>query len=171
MPVVSNTSPLLNLAIIDHLSLLQDQFGQIWIPQAVLEELRVDENLPGSSKLRDALKSGWIQLRSVTEVPLLQMLRRDLDRGEAETIALALQLTAEWVLIDEREGRKVAKSLGLRVTGILGILLRAKQEGKLISLKKTMDELAYKAGFLIGAELKSRLLKECNEEPLEISKE
>ncbi len=58
MPVVSNTSPLLNLAIIDHLFLLPQQFGQILIPQAVLAELKVDQALPGSSRLREAIDEG-----------------------------------------------------------------------------------------------------------------
>ncbi|OBQ45499.1 MAG: nucleic acid-binding protein, partial [Aphanizomenon flos-aquae WA102] len=54
MPVISNTSPLLNLAIIDQLDLLRQQFGEILIPKAVLEELRVEEILPGSDHLREA---------------------------------------------------------------------------------------------------------------------
>jgi len=55
MPVVSNTSPLLNLAIVDHLSLMYEQFGEILIPQAVFEELQVEEGLPGSQTIREAI--------------------------------------------------------------------------------------------------------------------
>lgn len=57
MPVVSNTSPIMNLAIIGELSLLRDQFGEVLIPGAVFEELRVEEDLPGSQNVRDALKT------------------------------------------------------------------------------------------------------------------
>ena len=60
MPVVSNTSPLLNLAIIDRLILVKQQFGKIVIPNEVLTELKIDENLPGSQQLREAIASGWI---------------------------------------------------------------------------------------------------------------
>jgi predicted nucleic acid-binding protein len=134
MPVVSNTSPVLNLAIIRRLSLLRQQFGEIWIPSAVLEELRVGEDLPGSQSVREAIESGRPRVEEVKGQPLVQVLQCDLDKGEAEAIALALQMRAEWTLLDEREGRRIAKSLGLKVTGVLGILLRAWREGELPSL-------------------------------------
>ncbi|HID62210.1 MAG TPA: DUF3368 domain-containing protein [Anaerolineae bacterium] len=163
MPVVSNTSPVLNLAIIDRLSLLRQQFGEIWIPSAVLEKLRVGEDLPGSQMVRDAMEAGWLRVEEVKDRPFVQVLQRDLDKGEAEAIALALQVKAEWTLLDEREGRRVAKSLGLKVTGVLGILLRAWRESELPSLRKAMEELREKAGFRIGAELFADLVKESGE--------
>src|SRR6266545_3242625 len=135
MPVVSNTSPVLNLAIIDQLVLLREQFGEIWVPPAVLKELRPEEDLPGASAMREAREAGWLRIEEVQDQPAVQLLRRDLDQGEAEVIALALQVKAEWTLLDERDARRVAKSLGLKVTGVLGILLRAQQESKLPSLQ------------------------------------
>jgi hypothetical protein len=153
MRVVSNASPVLNLAIIDRLSLLREQFGGIWIPSAVLEELRPEQDLPGSQAVREAIQAGWMRIEAVKNLPLVRVLQRDLDKGEAEAIALALQLKAEWTLLDEREGRRTAKSLGLKVTGVLGILLRAWQEGNLPSLRTAMDELREKAGFRISDEL------------------
>ncbi|MCC5623660.1 DUF3368 domain-containing protein [Nostoc sp. CHAB 5715] len=81
-----------------------------------------------------------------------------MDRGEAEAIALAIEVKAEWTLLDEREGRKVAKSLGLKVTGILGILLRAKQLGEVESLQPVINELINKAGFRIAPELLAQIL-------------
>ena len=86
---------------------------------------------------------------------------------EAEAIVLALQMKAGRVLLDEREGRRVAKSLGLKVTGVLGILLRARRKGKLSSLREAMDELRKRAGFRIGAALYSDLLRESGEEDQE----
>jgi len=153
----------LNLAIIDRLSLLRQQFGEIWIPSAVLEKLRVGEDLPGSQMVRDAMEAGWLRVEEVKDRPFVQVLQRDLDKGEAEAIALALQVKAEWTLLDEREGRRVAKSLGLKVTGVLGILLRAWRESELPSLRKAMEELREKAGFRIGAELFADLVKESGE--------
>ncbi|MBW4516641.1 MAG: DUF3368 domain-containing protein [Timaviella obliquedivisa GSE-PSE-MK23-08B] len=158
MPVVSNTSPILNLAIVDQLELLRRQFGEILIPSSVLEELRSDEERPGSQVIREAISSGLIQIQEVNNEPLAQLLKQTLDRGEAEAIALAIELNADWTLLDEREGRKVAKSLGLSVTGILGILLRAKQVGELESLQPVIDDLINKAGFRIAPRLLAQIL-------------
>ena len=158
MPVVSNTSPILNLAIVNQLILLHQQFGEILIPSAVLGELKVSEERPGSQAIREAISSGWIQIREVSNEPLAQLLKQTLDRGEAEAIALAIELKADWTLLDEREGRKVAKSLGLKVTGILGVLLRAKQLGELESLQTVIDDLINKAGFRIAPELLAQIL-------------
>ncbi|MFM6189358.1 DUF3368 domain-containing protein [Planktothrix sp.] len=160
MHVVSNTSPILNLAIVDQLTLLHQQFGQILIPNAVLHELKFDEQRPGSQAIREAIVAGWIQIREVTNQPLSQLLKQTLDQGESEAIALAIELKANWLLIDEREGRKVAKSLGLKVTGILGVLLRAKQAGELDSLPAVIDQLINKAGFRISPDLLTQILNE-----------
>jgi hypothetical protein len=158
MPVVSNTSPVLNLAIIDQLSLLQAQFGEIWLPEAVVGELRVGENLPGSRAVREALELGWLRVDEAKDKTLIQVLQRDLDGGEAEAIALALQMGAGQVLLDEREARRVAKSLGLNVTGVLGILLRAHRQGTLPSVQVAMDELREQAGFRVEAALYANVL-------------
>lgn len=111
MPIVSNASPLLNLAIVNHLSLMYEQFGEILIPQAVFEELRVEEGLPGSQSLREAIEKGWLEVKEVKDRIFVKALRADLDKGEAEAIALALQIKSEYVILDEREGRRVAKLL------------------------------------------------------------
>ena len=84
MPVVSNTSPLLNLAIINHLFLIKKQFGKILIPHEVSTELKINDNLPGSQQLREAITSGWIATHQVENQALIQLLRRELDRAEAE---------------------------------------------------------------------------------------
>lgn len=113
--------------------------------------------------MREAMEEGWLRVKEVRDRPLVQALHRDLDKGEAEAIALALQVGAEWTLLDEREGRRVAKSLGLKVTGVLGILLRARREGELPSLRRAMEALREKAGFHIGAELFAELVRESGE--------
>jgi len=164
MPVVSNTSPILNLAIIGELSLLRDQFGEILIPGAVLEELRVKEHLPGSQGVRDAIKAGWIRIERVKQDPLVIAMQRDLDKGEAEAIALAMQVNAGWVLMDERDGRKAARSMKLKVVGVLGILLKARREGRLRSLKEAMDRLREKAGFYVREDIYSAIIQDWEEE-------
>jgi len=96
MPVVSNTSPILNLAIIGKLSLLQGQFEAIWIPSAVIDELRIQEKLPGFSEIRMALEEGWLRVIDIKDKDKAKLLNRDLDRGESEAITLALQVNCNF---------------------------------------------------------------------------
>jgi len=159
MPVVSNTSPILNLALIDRLSLVKEQFGKVLITRAVLDELRVEENLPGSRLMKNALDSGWIQVAEVHASPILRILNRDLDKGEAEAIALALELKAELILLDEREARMAAKDLELSVTGVLGILLRAWHQKRIPSLQHELKMLRNEAGFRIADQLYNKILQ------------
>ncbi len=163
MPTVSNTSSLLNLAIIGQLSLLHQQFGEVWIPPAVVEELRLDEGLPGCRALGEAIEAGWLKVEEVKNRSFVKMLQRDLDKGEAEAIVLALEEEADWMLLDERDGRRVAKSLGLKVTGVLGVLLRAKHEGHVRSLREVMKQLCEKAGFRIGPKLFADIIRRSGE--------
>ena len=93
----------------------------------------------------------------------MAILQRDLDPGEAEAIALALQKRADWLLLDERDARRVAKSLGLKVTGVLGILLRARLDGQLPSLREAMDQLRDLADFRISPALYTDILQSAKE--------
>ena len=160
MLVVSNTSPILNLALINRLSLVQEQFNTIIIPKGVLEELRVEENLPGSKKILDAMDAKWLQVEEVQDSVTLRILKRELDAGEAEAIALALENRSKWVLLDESEARRIAKDIGLRVTGVLGILLRACRQERIPSLRAEMENLRERAGFYISNQLFEDLLKQ-----------
>lgn len=160
MPVVSDTSPILNLAIIGRLSLLQDQFTEVYIPTAVLRELRIEEDMPGSQAIKTAVGAGWIRVAEAQDAPLVTVLKRELDIGEAEAIALSVQMKAGLVLLDEREGRAIARALGLKVTGVLGIALKAYRQGQLPSLQQVMEELREKAGFRIAPELFAELMRE-----------
>jgi predicted nucleic acid-binding protein len=160
MLVVSDTSPILNLSLIDRLSLIREQFATVTIPKGVLEELRVGENLPGSKKILDALDAKWLQVEEVQDSAMLRILKRGLDAGEAEAIALALENRAKWILLDESEARRIAKDLGLKVTGALGILLRAYRQKRIPSLRTEMERLRGKAGFFISDHLFEDLLKQ-----------
>jgi uncharacterized protein len=163
MPVISNTSPLLNLAIIDHLFLLPQQFEQIYIPTAVLAELKINENLPGSSALKAAIDDGWLVTQTVRNSALVSLLQRDLHQGESEAIALAVELSAGRILLDEKEARQAARALGLSITGILGILLRGWREGTIPSMKVVMEHLQQKANFRIAPVLLTQILRESGE--------
>ena len=163
MPAVSNTSPLLNLAIVDQLHLLRQQFPELLIPPAVREELRADEQRLGSSLLRAALDDGWLRVVELDNPAAAQAFGEQVDRGEAEAIALALQLKASPVLIDERDGRTLATGLGLQVTGLLGILLRARLSGDLAALAPVLDALEAAADFRLSSALRQDVLNEAGE--------
>jgi uncharacterized protein len=99
MTVVSDTSPVTNLMQIDQLSLLQKLFGVVILPKAVYEELCV---IPAQKILID--QQTWLFVQKPTDEKLVAELKKELDKGEAEAIALALELKAEALLIDELKG-------------------------------------------------------------------
>jgi predicted nucleic acid-binding protein len=163
MPVVSNTSPLLNLAIIAQLSLLPQQFTEVLIPPAVQMELKPETEFPGALAIREALQSGWLRVVELGNVHLARALAWELDQGEAAAIALALELETEQVLIDEHDGRMKAKAMGLQPVGVLGILLRAKRDGNLASIEAELWKLRQEAGFFIADDLFAEVLTEAGE--------
>ncbi len=163
MRMVSNTSPLLNLAIINALHLIESQFPSIIIPRAVKMELQLDSGRPGTVALKTALRSGWIEVASVANRPLVDVLRADLDVGEAEAIALAIEKGASTLLLDEYDGRTAAKLLNLKPIGILGVLLRAKRDGEISLIAPYLDKLKQDAGFFIAPPLLAQVLNAAGE--------
>lgn len=163
MPVVSNTSPILNLAIINQLELLRQQFFKVLIPPAVLKELKVDTEIPGTKLIREALQAQWLQVVNPKNSLMTQALKEELDEGEAAAIALALENEMKVILIDEHDGRAKAKTLGLQPVGILGVLLKAKQTGTINSVANAMQALRNQAGFFIADNLVNMILNEALE--------
>jgi predicted nucleic acid-binding protein len=156
MIVVSNTSPLTNLAAIGQFDLLRRLYGQVHIAEGVWEELNArDRRWPGRDEVAAA---NWIERRPVQNRSLVTALQRDLDRGEAQTIALALELEADVVFLDEREARRVAQRLGLRVVGVVGILLEAKSSGAIKAVRPHLDSLRHTAGFYLDDALYAHAL-------------
>ncbi len=161
MIVVSDTSPINNLAAINQLHLLHQLYGTVLIPEAVYQEL-TDPDFPvaGATEVQTF---NWIQTRAVSDRTLVEALSSELDIGEAEAIALAVEIQADQVLIDERRGRLVATRLNLRYTGILGILVEAKSQGLIAEIKPLLDALINKAGFWVAEPLYNGVLKLVNE--------
>lgn len=93
----------------------------------------------------------------------VQELREDLDPGESEAIVLAMECHADLLLVDERRGRRIAVRLGLKVTGLLGVLAEAKKAGLIERVKPVLDELIQKARFWIASDLYEEFLKEIRE--------
>ncbi|MBD1808032.1 DUF3368 domain-containing protein [Microcoleus sp. FACHB-SPT15] len=139
MIVVSNTSPISNLAAIGQLELLQQLYGNIIIPPAVYQELINSGDTDPATLAVQTLD--WIQTQPVSDRVLLETLQTNLDPGEAEAITLAVEINAQRLIIDERRGRNEAIRLGLQVTGLLGIVLAAKQQGLIASVQPILDDL------------------------------
>ena len=163
MPVVSNTSPLLGLAAIEQLDLLRKQFGEILIPPAVLQELKLDTDFIGTKSIRQAMDVGWLRVEVISNVYLVQSLRIDLDWGESEAIALAIERGILKIVMDERDGRTKAKAMGLSPIGVIGILLRAKKSGDLASVSQALQALKSSVGFFISRAFQDEVLREAGE--------
>jgi len=146
--IVSNTSPLTNLAAIGQFDLIQSLFGRLHICHAVMAELSSGgQTWPGA---RETEQASWIEVHTVVDRHTVDALRLELDAGEAETIALALQLQADLVLIDEQAGRRAAQYLELNVMGVVGLLVRAKQRQLVPAVQPLLDGLRHQAGFYLS---------------------
>jgi uncharacterized protein len=148
MIIVSDTSPISNLLQIGEIELLRLIFSRVIIPDAVYREIcEVEANRTALIQL------DWIERMTVSDTTLRDRLLLTVDPGEADAIALAVELSADYLLIDEALGRSVAKDLGLNITGLLGVLLRAKRDGHITQIKPYLDRLVNEVGFRLSAAL------------------
>lgn len=158
MLVVSDTSPLSNLAIIGRLALLREQFAEVWMPPAVARELTALDVPSAQAALSEAVRTGWLKEMPLPVSAPFPAGLRGLDAGETEALRLALSITADAVLMDEKEGRQCAASVGIRTIGVLGVLIAAKHVGSIASLHNEIDKLRRDAGFFVDKALESRVL-------------
>lgn len=161
MIVVSDTSVLTNLAAIGQFDLLCRLYSTLHIANGVWEELDAKgRRWPGCEEVA---RADWIKRHVIQNQTLVAALQCDLDRGEAESIALALDLGADLILLDEREGRRAAQRLGLHVIGVVGILLEAKAGGSVDTLRPYLDALRQTAGFYLSEQLYQSALASAGE--------
>lgn len=139
MIVVSNSTPIISLATVAQIALLESLFGQVYIPREVERELK-DHQYPG----HDDIDQPWCHIQDVQGTLYVGFLCHDLDRGEAEAITLAKELYADTLILDERTGYMIAKQQGLHVIGTLTVLLMAKQHGFISSIRPILDEMILK---------------------------
>ena len=139
MIIVSDTTPISELAKVNHLDLLPKLFGKVIIPQGVFNELQIGEH--PAAKLVQNLS--WLEVIKVNNQQLVKELQETLklDLGESEAIALAEQIEASQLLIDEKAARKVAMAHKLPLIGTVGVLLLAKRRGLLASIQGVLDEM------------------------------
>jgi predicted nucleic acid-binding protein len=133
--------------------MLPKLFDDIVIPPAVLKEVQSSRS---TFKSVDLAKYPWLQVRAPADAAQVKQLLVELDRGEAEAIALALELQAE-ILIDETDGREVARRLGLRRIGALGVLLRLKSRGLIARVLPLVDRLQAELNFFISPDLRAQI--------------
>lgn len=154
--VVSDTSPLLNLALIDRLDLLEAQFSSISVPKQVWGELTTGGD--GIEPLRELREDGLLSIVEVERSDLFIEIFHELDLGETAAICYAIECDADLILLDEKDGRRVARRHDLDVTGILGVLLRGAADGT-VNVERELDALR-DAGFWIADDLYSKILAE-----------
>jgi predicted nucleic acid-binding protein len=163
-PIVSNTSPIINLAALHQLQLLQQLYGRIVIPTAVYHEIVVQgAGQPGAIEVQT---EAWLEQRAVTnQILVTGLLTRNplLNRAEAEAIALAVELNAGLLLIDEAQGRTTADTMGIPIRGLLGVLAEAKRQGLVPLVKPLMDDLIHQAGFFIAQALYEQIIHDVGE--------
>lgn len=143
MIVVSDTTAITTLLKTGKETLLGQLFGEVLVPSAVFSELlQAHEHLPAFIRrvdVRDTLSS--------------ERLRQQLGRGESEAIVLAEELRADYLLIDERRGRKIARERNLKIIGLLGIVLLARERGMIVAIRPLLLELQSTGGAYLAPEL------------------
>ena len=151
MIVVSDTTPLISLLKINQLDLLEKLFGEVLIPEAVFNELTVDERFQLEAKV--IRQKEFIAVKPVNNLESVSILKRatGLDQGESEAIVLTDELKADLLLMDEAKGRNVSAQMGLRIMGTIGILIAAYEEHELTAdeVRECVDGLQ-RAGRHIG---------------------
>jgi hypothetical protein len=153
MIVVSDTSPITALLTIGRADLLVQLFAEIVIPQAVHDELCKSH----------AVLPEWLRVAAVSDRARVQLLAQTVDLGEAEAIALARELNADHLLIDERKGRRLATQLGLSVVGLLGAVIMAKRRGLIPSARDVLARLDRDAGVYLSDDLRDATLRSVGE--------
>ena len=161
MIVVSNTTPLIGLATIQRFDLLQQLFGKIYIPQAVFDEAVTAGREEGGAK-EEVSTADWIETVTVKDRLAVDVLLDEIDLGEAEAIVLGRELNADWVLMDEKKGRRKVAELGLDKIGTVGILLRAKRAGLLSQIRPDLERLR-RQGFSISQHIIDAVLVQAGE--------
>ncbi len=158
MIVVSDTSPITNLLKIGEIKLLNELFGRIIIPVHVEKELN---RIPFQ---KEFLKmSEWIEVASISNNDLFNRLITEVHSGEAAAMVLAIELRADYLLIDEQKGRAVAESLGIPVTGLIGIFILAKKKGFILEIKPYLQKLVYEAEFYLSPNLFQKVIRAVGE--------
>jgi uncharacterized protein len=163
--VISDASPLVHLSAIKRFGLLKQLYPVLLIPPAVWTEVTVaGQGRPGAADLAASVQAGWIRLETPKAATLGRPELRGLDQGEAEALALALDTTAEFVLLDDLRGRAAARSLGVRAIGTLGVLIEAKRRRLISSLRDELGQVRRLSQLQLTPDLERLALQLAGEE-------
>lgn len=147
--VISDTSCLIILSNINELNILKDLYGEIYTTIEIIKEF--GEPLPE-----------WIVIRSSGDLLIKRSLEQQIDKGEASAIALAMETPDCILILDDLKARKIAEKYGLKITGTLGVILRAYEKGVVKSVKLLLDKMK-KSGFRINDEIEREIIKRSGE--------
>ncbi|MFW6282403.1 MAG: DUF3368 domain-containing protein [bacterium] len=137
--VVVNSTPIISLSIINHLDLLAKLYNEIYIPQAVYDEVCVKgKSQVGAKTLQ---KTDFLKTLSIKNDEARQFFAASLHKGEVEVMILARELEADLIIIDDYQARKHARYLDFKITGTLGILIKSKKANYIKRVKPLMDKL------------------------------
>ncbi len=161
MIIVSDTSPISNLILIDKLWILKELYKELIIPDAVYEEISKLREF--NVDLKNFEKEDWIIRKKPNDKQLISHLLQEIDLGESEAIALAIEIEADYLLIDERLGTFQARKRNLKTIGLIGSLLKAKQMNIISEIKPILTDLDEKAGFWMSEKFRKRILREAKE--------
>lgn len=159
--VVVDSSVLITLAAGEQFSLLREFYSIIHIPPEVWRETTHTPKAFGVQEVRQAKAEGWLVVQSPRDLGRVLALPYNLQPGETE--ALALELPGSLLLVDDAQGRRAASALGIAYTGTLGVLLRAKAEGKISALRPLLALLATRTTFWLSPPVQAAALKQAGE--------
>lgn len=160
MAAVADTSAVILLAKVERLAILRELYGEVYVPPAVAAELRAKRDVASQEVEGFIGMPGCI--RHPQNAALVQALSADLGIGEAEAIALATEVPDGLLIMDNSEGRRVARELGLRVTGLLGVLIEAKARGLISAISPLLDQLVAE-GFWLSEAMRRVVLEAAGE--------
>lgn len=162
--MVSDTSPVSALVVMGWLDWLRQRWREVHVPVSVWAELCARSTPASLAVLDEARHQGWLRVTPVENLEAVAALVAvDLDPGESEAIILAKELRADLLLIDESDGRKAAGAQGLKYTITVGIVLRAKREGLISSVRDALEQLRNQARFFLAQDLIEYAAKEAGE--------
>lgn len=160
---VSDSSVLIHLSAIGQFALLPLFFSEVRVPGAVWREVVVQgRSHQVVQDVQAAAKQGWLKVVTAGNAPLMQTLRQNLHEGEAEAIALAVETAPDFLLMDETDGRAAARQLGVRTRGVVGVLIQAKQVGRITALRPWLTQLAQN-GFHLAPSFVAQVLQQAGE--------
>lgn len=157
--VIVNSTPVIILSKIGMLDILHKMYGDVIIPQAVFDEVTVKDD----SACHTIKSLDWINVKSIASQDDRKMYKAKLHAGEVEVMILAQELGEDVLtVIDDNAARKTARYLGIKVTGTVGVLMKAKKLGYIDSVKKCIAMMR-RAGFYVGTELERMALEKVGE--------